>query len=183
MSQYLSLCLQLGYPGWPRPTQTIPTALCKGHGLAWKREEFWPLTNLLLPVFSMLLALLPHLIAMVTRQTHDLVKICSSVSVRPRSRGTRSIFKANIFEFMVKFNLLMYTVISWEILRVLFQTTAIKQVSHKVSHNIFFWWRVLPLVCKKKMQCLWSTIKWGTITRDVPVYFARDRNLSLLFPN
>lgn len=74
--------------------------------VAWIHQADW-----LLPVFSMLLAPLPHLTAMVTRQTRDLVKICSSVSARSRSRGTRSIFKANILEFMAKFNLLMCTVI------------------------------------------------------------------------
>lgn len=90
--------------------------------------------DLLLPVFSMLLAPLPRLIAMVTRETHDFVKICNSVSARFRNRDTRSIFKANILEFMVKFNLLMCTS---EILRALFQSITIKRVSHKVSHNLF----------------------------------------------
>lgn len=107
---------------WPRSMQTISSGFVQGTrtGLeegrilisaAWIHQA-----DLLLPVSSMLTGLFPHLTAMVTRQTRDPVKLYSSVSAMSsqpgqRSQDNSSISKANIIEFMVKFNLLMCPVI------------------------------------------------------------------------
>ena len=60
--------------------------------------------DLLLPVPSILWGLLSHLTAMVTRQTHDTALYQQGLAILDKGA------KANILEFTVKFNVLMYTV-------------------------------------------------------------------------
>lgn len=68
--------------------------------------------DLLLPVSGLLLGLLSHLTAVVTRQRQELVKNISSTLARSShpgqsSQGTRSISKVNISEFMVKLSFII----------------------------------------------------------------------------